>query len=344
MEVPELLRFEKKKLVLPVILAGLLSFVLVMDAVYAEQTTNEIRKIREDALEVLKLGIYNGSLNGTDEEIQREFIEKEQNARLYQNENIPSIIFRFLLLDYSEYSLNTFGTNFCSYPIPFGYDKLLYSGNKDCIITRFEAESVSEIMNLVTCTAHIVSNFSEEFHKYDVYDNKTHKYILTQESIEKNRQIVYSDEIGKSIRESELCNLPTNVILKQEKLSELTEKDVFGSFIHKPEIPKVKLLDPAYIVLYYIILVVVGYLISYFVIWAHRKNEIIYGKCKKVYGVMALFFAVLVWYFFESRIIESYRHIVIFSIILAYLLTTLTWEISTKSRERKIIRKVRGKG
>ncbi|MDI6722954.1 MAG: hypothetical protein QMD97_05315, partial [Candidatus Aenigmarchaeota archaeon] len=274
MEIPEFLAFEKKKLILPVILVFLLFLVLVLDAVYADQTAKTVHEITQSMLETAKLVIYNTGLNGTDTSVSGQLAlnlkEEEKNSaneRLIKN-SLPMIISYI-----SESVLNTFGTNFCS---EFSQLYFFVPSKSECIATKLDLILTSEIIRLNRC----LSDFTDTIaflNRNLTYDTKTGRYYITsEEDIEKWREFVYSERGTDIFNELESCSYSLDTLLDYEKLQEISNKSNSSFLSESRSPPKIILLSPVYIFLYFMILAVVGYLVSCLIIWVHRKNRILH--------------------------------------------------------------------
>lgn len=331
MKIPEFLEFERKKIILPAVLVALLSLVLIIDTLYYEKTSDDAHEVVQGALEILRLVIYNGSINGMDDSIEGELVNKQPIVSDFQQNAIKKHAPSILLYYGSEYTLNTFGTNFC-------VDSFVRKDQTECVSTRYGLILPAEVLRLSTCTAYVTSTYSTIFSSNGTYNPETGERLLSEKSVEKNMRIVYSDQMGKTIKEHEFCNYSIDTLLSG-KLESSSFRGIDIPFLNEKNIQKIRLLDPIYIALYYMILIAVGYLVSSIVILIHRKNDIIYGKGRKVYAVMILAFLIIVWLFFNLMIIDDIRNKIIVSMIFSYLITTLVWQIYGY-KEDKISKKI----
>lgn len=107
------LSFEKRKIVLPVVLLLLLGYVYVSD----EYNYAKIKPLTDKTVyyvfETLRLTVYNATLNGTDAAINSELTEKMKAAIDYNAMFIQEFNASREMTNTALKTLNLFGTNFC---------------------------------------------------------------------------------------------------------------------------------------------------------------------------------------------------------------------------------------
>jgi len=334
MEIPDFLKFEKKKMIIPIILIILLSLVLILNAMYSAQLSKDVHEITQDSLDILKLAVYNASLNGTDKQIENYLVIEQAKSEGFENRFMNLVIPSFVSYA-SEYTLDTFGTNFCFYiekpNSPFLLNSPYLMIKQECVATELDLIVPAEIYRSVICTSNFTATFGKYLHDYP----------------EKAGEFVYSDMAGKMFNEFWGCKISVNDLVDSEKsrgVFSVFSGAYVGSILYyevKGDImPKIRLITPVDIFLYYITVVVTGYIISCFVLWVHRKNDIIYKKGKKVYLIIIGLFILLIYVFMNFRAIQDIRLMIIVSVVLAYLLTTVIWKVHFMFIERKISRNV----
>jgi hypothetical protein len=345
MEIPKFLAYEKKKMILPIILILLLSVVVVDDYLYAEDVKNISHDIVENALDALKLAVYNASLNGTDASIEAELIDALDKSN-NRSDKVYQLLIPLGASYVPEYAMNTFGTSFC-------VDHIAGQKQTECTATNLDLVLPAEILRLTVCILQFsqIQNdtmFPELWTKVVVNDRDRygHEREVNVPNIENFRAFVYSDR-GKNIfNEFEGCDYSEKTLLDQQKFSKsLVGTGLSDLLSFSNEVPKIQILTPVYIFLYALILLAVGYIVSAVVLWAHRKNSILKGMGKKYYICMVLLFLLMLYFTFNPFSTGNYNiriHIIV-ALLLSYLATTAIWKLFGVEKERKIVRKVRSR-
>ncbi len=323
MDIRNFFAFEKKKIILPLILIILLTFTLAIDALYAEKLKSDTKEAVDYNLEVLKFVVYNTTLNGTDASIENELI-RLYNKRDEIEKNIISIFSSMAASYVPEYIMNTFGTNFCDLNIVLNY-------KNECKMTEFDSIVPSEILRLTFCAAQFTGTIG---------DNKTeYGYILLLGTLEDKRNFILSERGQNIYEEFEVCKYSGNFMLDEKKLA------VFASYnsLSLPfignvgEVPKISLLNTADVVFYVIILFVVGYLVSCFALYFHRRNKALEGQGKKAYAIIFIAAVLIFGLFLWARVIKQFNLAALISLVIAYLLVTYLYMRSGNAKLTKRI-------
>jgi hypothetical protein len=329
MPAPAFLKYEKKKVVLPLALVVMLIFLLVYSAVFAERARNDVAPAVDSSLDVLKLAVYNGSLNGSDLDIETQLVVKRE-ASVVSSQKYYSDLVLVSGTPYAiQYTLNTFGTRFC---IP---DIYLTQPSGECVDTKIGLVLLSETVRLIVCA----SEFTSTAYNKTAYPGN----ILAGNDFYQKSQFIHSEEGWNIFDHLENCSNAADFIFDPQKVREMGifQQDFFPN---KPVNVKIRYLNAADISFYIVILLAIGYLVSCAVIWAHRKNHILDNKGRRMYGVLLAFLAL---FLFASMLLSSkdflfnFRYIFFASLFLSYLGTTLVYKKSQNPQEEKILRDVR---
>ncbi|MBI3190367.1 hypothetical protein HYZ41_01540 [archaeon] len=336
MEQPDIFRFEKKKIILPTILVILFLFVLSFSAIYSEQMSKDVHYVVENSLEDIKLVVYNGTLNVTEPSIENRLIEVRQNAQEMQNKQF-SLLLTFGLSALPEYTLNTFGTNFCEFYTQ-DYNK------KECVSTDLDTSFFFGVTRITVCAAEFSGYFTNIINtNANSIDWRSFKNSPKGQKI--LREFILSEKGQNIFNYLKGCNYTKNDFLDPQKQIEL--KQLLNPPVYAQESPTIRVLNGFDTIAYFLILIIVGYIINCIIVYIHRRNSSLAGKGKKVYLVMILFFFIFLLWSVIFRIYTNDIRIEVFGILLlSYIATTLSFVLSDfleESSLEKAVKKSRKK-
>jgi len=324
---------KKKKIVLPTVLVFLLLFVLSLNAIYYEQLSKDTSDLAGNALEGIRLTIYNGTLNGTEPSIESQLIAIRQNEQEMQNKQ-SSLRLINGLSSLVEYVLNVFGTNFCAVIIlDHGY---IANNRKECVSTELEASVGFEISRLITCA----SDFSRYFTNFINTNANSTDWRVFEESPEGQkmlRDFILSEKGQNIFNYLEGCTYSKDDFLDPQKQKERMQKYLPW----EQKSATFRVINAFDVISYFLILIIVGYLINCIIIYVHRRNEAFVHNGKKAYMLLAFFFVVfLMW----SVMLGIYSNDIIirffFVISFSYIVTTLVFMFVDILEEDRLEKKV----
>jgi hypothetical protein len=327
MDFREFLKFERKKAILPVFLVVLLVFVLLLDALYADQTISDAKFVGDATLHVTNFVTYS---QYTDENLKnidynsQEFYDYQQTLQDRAFSDLgttreyvatkQSNFFASAASSYiPEYFLNTFGADFC---------QIFTDSQNVCMMTRLDSALPAEFVHLSFCLQKFLTEVGPMGKDGTIAD-----FINT--------------ERGQNYFEmTEECRDSRNYIFDPEKMTNLDSNINVPFVTSTGGWPEVRLATPLDIAVTVVVVVITSYLLSCIVIWIHRKNNILQGSGKKSYVVILVF---TLWFLATGVVgmrLMDYRLVFFVSLILAYIVTTVLWDIYGKGKERKIAKEV----
>ncbi|GEM_PF-2857131 len=342
MDIRGFLAFERKKIVLPVVLICMLTFVLVLGSLYANNVKNDVKDVVDSSLEVVKLSVYNTNLNGTEPSIETQLFVARNMAEANQHKLVGAFLTSFASY-IPEYVLNTFGTSFCN----------TITGGKQtsCAATELDLAIPIEVVRVTGCAALFVGQIQNET-KFpglfiEVFD-ETAGRSGKKPNIEAWREFALSPRGQNIFNEFEYCSYPKarELIFSPQKLEAFGSIDGSGILanISNSSLISIHLLSPLDVLWFAAVIFVTSYLLSCLVLWIHRKNAALYGKGRETYMVIVGFLAILFWFFVVVIHYLDFRIVFFLSFVLAYIATTYLWKIYGSPRESdedRILKKVR---
>lgn len=330
MKVLEFLHFEKKKAILPIFLVIFLGFTIFLSNTYSNQVQEQSNEISENSLDILKLVVYNSSVNGTEQSIENQLASEYGKLEMI-NEKLSNVLLPTGASYGSEYVVNSFGTNFCISDMYSPYDPVYYYNahpGSECLATELDLVFPATTLRLSHCANRFLNYFREYSKNANITELRT--FVLSSHG-----QNIFND--------FEECSYSTETLLDYEKMQEIYSKTNAGS-----EPPKIRLLSSTDIAIYLIILIAIGYLLSCIIIWLHRKNTVLKNRGKRIYlaifVLFIIFFTALfmldIPYFSTEKIVSDARIIFVVSLIMAYLATTIIWWVIGRRQESKLVKKI----
>lgn len=308
-------------MIIPVILVLLLALVLVLDAVYFEDVNKITHEAHDSILEGTRLHFYNASLNGTEPSIERQLILSEGDTRTKLGD-INYILLPMGLSYTSEYAMNTFGTNFCG---PYFYERTL---QKECVATKLDLILTAGMFHTMSCA----NQFYEAATNASLYPG----IIFTTNDTVRIRDFVLSER-GENIFDG--CTYSTDALLSSENLKTISGSVSNVPFEEKIDDITIRIITPLDIVFFIVLLLVIGYVFSSVVLWAHRKNPLLKGAGKKSYVVMTILFFVFVYLIIISPFVYISQYILAVTLLLAYIATSLIWGHFSKNKEKRPLKR-----
>lgn len=256
-DLKSLLRLERKKLILPIILILIFFFWITVDNITYNEVENS-KPVIDTILDGLKLSIYNYSLGGADKNLEAQLVQKMESSHRAQEEITGKLTPYVILLGGSETVLNAFGIPYC---IPQSMS-LSYYTSDICIISRSYGQIILELSKM-GCK---VGLFTKDYFNTSTYIGSR----LNSTSMEIRHEFIYSEE-GQNIFDfyEDRCAVSFGDLEKPEKF--IGTSVGFISFYK--ESPRIILLPAELILLVIIILFVEGYVISSILLAVYRRYK-----------------------------------------------------------------------
>lgn len=360
-KIGEFLKFEKKKVVLPIILVLIFMSFVSFDRMYATNINGDLSGIVDSALERLKVEIYAHALVHPDfsytlnyDEQQRIIIANlstidpvfyQEYMNAVRRENVTKEVFANFLSDYwplyaTESVINIFG-------YPSELNCMVTFPTRYCVITESGFALPKHILRLIANLAWFLGNYTNV--------NSPIGAILKSNDTERVRQFVHS-ETGQN--PWTLCGAACN--FKLQDFENRTKMETYegaqlgtGTAFKFDGSYHLKILTTSDIVMYAVMLFVIGYVVSSIWLFGHRKNKILNALGARAYLMEVILFIIFffslvyiqnrydLWSGITSNIVFLMTPFFFVLVAAAYVAATVILWINGKSKERKIIKHIR---